>query len=461
MSFACQFDQLDPDTRDYLHAVRRRQGKGTPGVFVADPDPLPWLAVVVGAVVGSVLFVLSFDSTKGPAPTAALQTAAVLLGGWPIWFAVRRFASGTSRWYGGRFKYFDPTHVYDVRGERVVVTDLADVQAVTAGGGAVRFDLGGRPVTVPVASVAAAGQVEDYYAAMAELEGRPDGKWVAAPPAVLGAAAKYHAENGQEPAQPSDTGLEVESLPTPTVAGRGGFGCGGLILLIVAAAGLFAAFYAVNIPLGDRLAFDRAKQGGAPALRAYLLDPAHSARADEARQLLAKAYDGPVARLKAAPTTKPELRDAVVKLLEELRGSLSPLVSIRVADKSPGADPTAVTGLRSELADGIARSVGPELIAFVSPPDDKPAHLTVRYKITTSKPADEDDDRPANESAAVTVEVRPKLDQPPVTASWTAPLRVNPGLAGVQRLDLLKQELARELVGEWRPAPAGAGGGGF
>ncbi len=461
MAFTCKFETLDPATRGYLQAVRTRKGRHTPGVFAAGgAEVLPWVGVIVGPFVGLLMVLGSFGGDKSPAATAMLQTAGVLVGGWPVWYAVRRWASGGSRWYGGRFRYFDPLHVYQVDGEAVSVHSLQAVQGVEAGGAAVRFDFGEGGLRMPVGSARKAAEVADYYAAMAELESRPDGRWANAPAAELGAAAKYFAESEEEPREVSDTGLEVAEVPdAPAATARAGWGLGGLLLILLAGAGLFAAFWAVNVPLGDEMAFSRAKEGGAPGLRAYLLDPRNTSHRDEARQLLAKAYDLPVAHLKGLdPGEQPALRDGLVKLLDALRTSDSPVVSIRVTSETPNDD--MATSLRTELADGLARSIGAELIAFVGPPDDKPAHLTVTYKLPQAKPAD-DDNKDMPEVVALTVEVRPTLDGEPTTASWRLQLRINPGLEGVQRLDLLKQELCRELVGEWRPAPPAAGGGGF
>ncbi len=459
MAFTCKYEALDAATRDYLQAVRRRKGQRTPGVFAGEGDPLPWLGLVAGPFVGMSLLLYSFSSGKDAWATALIQTAGVLIGGWPVWFAVRRWSSGGSTWYGGRYQYFDPLHVYEVRGETVRVSGLQAVRGVSAVGPAVRFDLGERALTVPVRSAKKSAEVEEYYAAMAELEGRPDGNWAHVDPAELGAAAKYFADTHEVPREVSDTGLEVAEVPAaPAPSGRAGWGFGGLLLILVAAVGLFAAFSAVNVPLGDGMAFTKAKAGGAPGLRGYLLDPRNTAHREEAKQLLAKAYDLPVDRLKALDkATKPEVRDGLVKLLDVLRSSDSPVVSIRVVEDAAAGGMDTTTQLRADLADGLARSIGPELIAFVAPPDDKPAHLTVRYKLP---PAKEDDDG-VPPVAAVTVEVRPTLDAPPAAGSWLMPLRVNPGMVGVQRLDLLKQELSKELVGEWRPTPANLGAGDF
>ena len=48
-----------------------------------------------------------------------------------------------------------------------------------------------------------------------------------------------------------------------------------------------------------------------------------------------------------------------------------------------------------------------------------------------------------------------KPSKPPVsTTSWTIGLQLNQGNVAQQTTDLLRIELSRELVGEWKPAPA-------
>lgn len=141
----------------------------------------------------------------------------------------------------------------------------------------------------------------------------------------------------------------------------------------------------------------------------------------------------------------------MVKLLDSLRTAETAVVSIQVKQKTgdaASASSDAASRLRTDLADGLARSIGPELIAFVAPPDDKPAHLNVTYEILPGKPGQ------AGADVNLSVEVRADVDQPPVSATtWAVNLPLNAGMAAVQTMDLLKIELSRELVGEWKPAP--------
>ena len=96
MAFTAKFEALDAATREYLQAVRKRKGNRTPGVFAADGDALPWLGLVLGPFVGMLMFIASFGGGKDAWATAMLQTAGVLIGGWPIWFAVRRWRPATA-----------------------------------------------------------------------------------------------------------------------------------------------------------------------------------------------------------------------------------------------------------------------------------------------------------------------------------------------------------------------------
>jgi hypothetical protein len=263
------------------------------------------------------------------------------------------------------------------------------------------------------------------------------------------------AEDDEPPRQGEALDLDLEKVPeAPARANRAGFGWPMLLLIPLATAGLYLVLWAVNRPLGDDLAFARAKEDGAPGLRGYLLDERYTRHRDEARQLLAKQYDAPVAKLRAAPAGKnPALREGMVKLVESLRTADSPAVSIDVQD-SNNVTPTPqgqAAQLRQEVADGLARAIGPQLIAFAAPAEGRPAHLTIRYQLTPV----------GNMSTAtVEVEIRTDLDQVPVAAgSWEAIDRqnpVNPALLVTQ----LRTAICTELVGSYTPAPPPDFGGG-
>jgi hypothetical protein len=458
MPLTCHFEELDQPTRDYLHDVRVRKGNGTPGVYIPGKNPWPLVALCFGPLVGLILFFAPVGSGKPAWAIACLQTAGLLVGGWSVLYAVRRWLPGRSTSYGGFFHYFDPLHVYVVAGENVTVHSLKTVRGVRAfgnwaNGGGVDFDLGDdRRFAVRLKPASAGRAVEGYYAAMAELEGDQNAQWATADPAVLGAAAKYMVDEEAPPRDAAQLGLEVDSLPAdPGRDRRAGWGLLPLAVLFAAGFGVFLLGLMVNAPVNDEFAFDRAKATGAPGLRGYLLDDRNTRHREEAKQLLAKCYDRPILQLQNLPAgKKPEARAGVVKLLESLRTAETAVVSIQVKQKTGATASTSdsATRLRSELADGLARSIGPELIAFAAPPENKPAHLSLTYEMPDGEFG------PPGTEVNVTMEVRTDIEQPPVsTAAWTIALPLNPGNVTQQTADLLRIELSRELVGEWKPAP--------
>jgi hypothetical protein len=454
MALNCKFEELDDETREYLKAVRSRRGRGSPGVYAQAGDPRPWIAIIVGPLVGLLAFVLALGSSKDAWAVAMLQTAGLLFGGWCVVYALRRWlAPGES--YGGVFAYFDPLHAYQVKGETVTVTRLRNVRAVEADGVRVWFNLPDGDASVPVGSVQKARQVEDYYAAMDVLEKQEVGPWQNAPAAELGAAARMTADEGQAPQRVEHLDLDMQKVPEdPRRGNRAGFGVVWLLLIPIAAAAIYLPLATVNRPLGDDLAFERAKADGAPGLRGYLLDDRNTRSRDEARRLLAQQYDAPIARLNGPPAAKnPELRQGVVKLLEMLRTSETPAVAIAVTED--GADAIwagRATEVRREVADGLARGIGPELIAFAEPPKDQPAHVSVRYRLVP--------DRLGNNSATVDVEIRTDLEKPPVaTGSWEA-IPAASGIPATTVVSVLKAAICTELVGRYVPAPPPDFGGG-
>ena len=201
------------------------------------------------------------------------QTAGVMLGGWLVVYAFRRwFASG--RKFAGFFTYFDPTHVYQVEGESVTVTDVSDFESVDVvhshsngsyGGSRVNFELNGRRLAVPVTGEAKADLIEEYYRSVVKLEEHDDRKWRDLPAAEMGGVAKYVATKEEMPYDASDIRLEVTETPEkPEREHRAGpallryaviLGIGGLVYL---------AFWKMNDPVRDARAFARAADAGAP-----------------------------------------------------------------------------------------------------------------------------------------------------------------------------------------------------
>lgn len=442
MQLTCLFEELDDATRGYLLAVAKAKGRGAPGVFVPQSSAGPWVAILAAPVVTFVMLWGSIFSGKDAWAIAMGQTAGVLLGGWLAVYAIRRWFGGVSDTYAGKFLYFDSLHVYQSAGESITITSLKSVQAVTAvpgeNGFRVAFDLGGdRVLWVPMPSPGAAAIVEDFYAAMATLE-QQEGVWTVADPATIGAGALYAAQTGDLPRDTNDLRLEIEPVPdSPARARRGKWGVGPLVIL-GAGAGLFVFFWVSNATVGnaisDDLAFEEAKQGGAPALRAYLLDERNTKHRDEAKQLIAKAYDGPVLKVqnlavadaaanRQAKPGIPDARKGLVALLDSLRTADQGAASIQFSDRAANGTLSVNPAVRQQVADGLARGLDPKLIAFLAPPDGKPANIEIVFN-----PRSADTNLPEYQ---ITIRVTPT--DPPV-ADVRVPLDPNTMIVHAQKV---------------------------
>jgi hypothetical protein len=445
MQLKCLFAELDDATREYVIGVAKARGRGAPGVFFSKSSWSPWVAILAGGLLGPVLFCCGMGSGKAAWAVAAMQTAGVLLGGWLVLFAFRRWFAGVSDTYPGKFLYFDPLHVYQSEGEGIQITSLKTVQAVTAvpgdGGFKLAFDLGDdRVLWVPMPSAGAAAMVEDYYAAMADIEKMENSPFTQNP-AMIGAAAVYAAREGELPRDTGDLQLESETIATePEKSRKVGMGYGPLAILGVGSV-LFVGFVLANATVGnalsDDLAFDAAKADGAPGLRVYLLDEAHTRHREEAKQLIAAAYDAPVQKLQAIPTGTAEAKAAragFVGLLESLRTADQPAVSLSFRTKV-GAIFTAEPTARQQIADGLARGVDPKLILFLVPPEGKPANIEIDFTPATGPQT----------LATYTFRFRPNLDAPP-TVTQVVP-------ASAVGFGQHENKVCEILVGGFTPAP--------
>jgi hypothetical protein len=390
----CLFEELDDETRAYLQEVRERRGNRTPGVYVGGSNAWPIIAFILGPIIMLVALAESFLSTKDAWAVAMLQTAGVMLGGWMVIYAFRRwFAS--SRRFVGFFTYFDPVRVYQAAGETVTVTDVSDFSQVdvkhqysngTYTGSRVTFDLDGRRLVVPVKGEARADLVEDYYRALVKLEEHDDRKWRDLPAAELGGVAKFLAKEEELPHDVTEVRLEVTETPEePKQSSRAGSGFFRYVVIFLIGGLLFAGFWSINDPVRDERAFEIAKTGGAPGLRGYLLDGRNTRHRDEAQVALAKLYDAPVSRVESG-VKDPQAREGFLAILNVLRESPQPVESIDVQEKdTPKPIESGVEGrrtqLRTDLADAIATYLGKDLIGFVRAPEGVPAHVELVYRI--------------------------------------------------------------------------------
>jgi hypothetical protein len=378
----CRYSQLDPDTQEYLRGVHKSNGKRCPGVYM-EGDPNPWgkAAIGTGPVFVLVGIIWAFNSNKDAYAAAMLLAGFCLLGGWLTWYGLRELMAGSGKRFHGNFVYCDPTHVYQVAGDEVAITDVAAFQKVVAKPNGLHFTLEDGKFFVPVQRAVRAELVERYYNAILDLEESDDPKWAKLDTADLGGVAKHIAVEGGFPISKDSANLKVDFVPEqPRNEGGGGpplrllvaFGCAAIVFL-------FGAL--VFKPMRDSGNFAAAKEGGAPGLRGYLMDERNTANRGEAKKLLAAFYDAPIAKVKAGvPDPHAPARDAIVAILESLREAPQPVVSIQVIEQGEldGRD-ARQTQLRTELADAMGLYVGQVLIAFVKNPDDKKAHFEITY----------------------------------------------------------------------------------
>lgn len=370
------YSQLDPDTKAYLRAVRQAGGRGAPGVFDAKSDSRAVWAFLFGLLILPVGLWFAYSTNKAPWGMALLQTASVMLGGWLLLYAFRRWFAGTDR-YAGKFVYFDPQSVFVGQGEEVQYARLSGDTAVEpAGDTGVKVDTGSGVFVVPVPSRTVALYVADYYDALSHLRRDENGWWQGVEPAVLGAMARFMVVNERVPSNLTEVSLEIDDLPEEVRPARGR--PSGILryLLILAVGGfVYTCFLFSNKPLHDAGAFAGVNQTSPAELRHYLNDPHTEAHHAEAKQKLKDLYAAKRKELAARTSPDPTTRDAFLTLLDTLDGPEPPAVSIAVTDKTN--NPTGgswATALRTRLADGIGTEVGKEYVLFVLPPDQPNKH---------------------------------------------------------------------------------------
>jgi len=399
------YEQLDPATKAYLRDVRAGKGRGAPGVFYGQGSARPVWALLAGLVIMPTFLGIASISTKGqwqlwaggPVINAAalLQTASILMGGWLILYAFRRWLASADS-FAGWFFYFDPAHAYIGEGETIRIAALpSDTEISPTGQSSVQFITQHDGFTVLLPNRTQAAFVSDYYAAVDWVMGQREGRWAGIPLAEVGAVGRYLVEEDSEPPSIQDTGLQFNEIPEEVRAVRKPkSGILGYLAVIGVGVVLFGLFNTVNPGMQDDKAFENAKakttstdepeMTGAHALRDYLLNERNTRHRDEATQLLAGLYDKPINKVKLT-ATDPDLKNGMVALLEGLRSPVLPVVSIEVSDKSNATQPNGpmANGLREMISDGIAKTVGKDMIAFVKKPEDLPnvpALIDLKYQ---------------------------------------------------------------------------------
>lgn len=434
--------QLDDDTKSYLRAVRNSRGNGSPGVFLAGSAGLPIVAFLLGLVILPLFVWAGFSSNKAAWANAMLQTAGVMLGGWLIVYAVRRWTASPDK-YVGKFFYFDPQYVYVGEGEQLRYARLDEETSVEpVGSNGLRFENEDGRFDLSLPDRGSALYAANYYDAIDHLNADPE-RWGNLTAAQLGAAAKYLVRNEQPPASLQEVDLDIDHVPEDIRPKRGGGGGVFRYLLILAVgAGVFFAFRASNPPVRDEANFAAVTGGGPAELRHYLLNPNNTAHRAEVEKRLAALYDKPIADVRAKGTDD-QLREGLAKLLDSLRGPDTPAVSLRVTDTGGGFSNWADT-LRTRIADGVGTAVGKDFIVFGKPPDEKPAHIEIKYTTANEK------------GVSWTIEMRltPDDPQPYLSATHTNTLTsANPNGLPLTPSEALYQDLLTRMVGTAPAAP--------
>ncbi len=395
-----RYEQLDADAKAYLRFVRDGKGRGSPGVYLTFKSNKPTWALVVGLLVIPLFLWIAYASSKAGWAVALLQTAGVLLGGWLVVFAVRRWMANPDK-YAGHFVYFDPEHVYYGKGEEIQIARVGrDPVVEPRGENMVRFDTERGAFTVPAHGRVLAQYVTDYYEALKWVRSRTDSTWVGLNSAEAGAVARHLVEEDREPNTVADTGLEVEEIPNQvSTTGGGGFGLLRYLVVLGAGVAVYALFAFTNPAIQDDMAFEDAKSAmtaakaenkgftGAYALRDYLLNDRNRRHRPEALKLLSDLYAAPISRLQWTvddDNTKDAgmkaLHAEVIRMLTDLRTAETPAISVRILLNGVELPGERGKQVRSLFADGFATAVGKDLVVCGAAPSlETKAHIEVNY----------------------------------------------------------------------------------
>ncbi|MBA4189572.1 MAG: hypothetical protein C0467_16425 [Planctomycetaceae bacterium] len=377
MSQTFVFEELDAPTRTYLTEVRDSGGAGAPGVFALTSSTMAGCGCGTGVVViiATLLATLTtmFDVIyQDPGRVALLQTAGILLGGWLI-FAARRSASRGSKTMAGHWAYIDPLHLYEAYREQITVTPINDVAEAnfthsynngTYQNSVVRgLRSAGPPIAITVNNELRAEQMVVFLNYLAWARGSEGGDRASLPPAALGALARYVAENDSEPKDAEGNinlkliDMAYEEIPEePKREGRAAPSFMPYVFLLVAGIGTyFAMSLAINPPIHDDAIFSAVITENCEPwfLQMYLLDEKNNTRhREQVKARLGQEYNRAMDMLKQQPPGDPELRKGMVKIMDSLKETIRPVVSLTVSEGGTGPKTGAekrVEKLRDEL----------------------------------------------------------------------------------------------------------------
>ncbi|MCE9561205.1 MAG: hypothetical protein K8U57_04045 [Planctomycetes bacterium] len=508
------FEELDNNTRSYLTTIRDSSGAEAPGIFAPTSSTLAGCGCVSGiiVIVGTLIVTLTTMVDvilKDPGRVAMLQTAGFLLGGWLL-FAGHRSSSRGSKTMAGHWVYVDTLHLYEAYRELVSVTQIDDVVEANFthnyNNGAYQNSIvralrgKGTAFSVTVNNELRAEQMVVFLNYLAWARSPEGGERASLPPAVLGGLARYVAENDSEPKDHEGNinlklvAVDVTEVPEePLREGRATPSFMPYVLMLVGGILSFVVMKeVVNPPIHDDAIYSAVIEENCEPwfLQMYLLDETNNTRhRDQVKARLAQEYNKAISAVKVQPVSDPELRKGMAKILESLKETIRPVVSLKVSEGGVGPKTGAekrVEKLRDDLvgkvdgkkvngeskdpdyfvAEGgimgkmaqlmppvqprepgatfpIPRTaVGIQLIEFASQPDDAPhAHFEISYEFV---PVENIKDRYRLKAK---VEIRTDLDAAPVAVyKEELPQQFTESEFGNQ-LDQLKNRLLIGLVG--------------
>ena len=396
------FEELDHETRDYLHMAREQNGKGMPGIFCPKSNNLPVIGMIVGFVIIIATVIVTFPPTLPPTKEALLQTAGFLLGGWMIVAAMRVWMSGKSGKYGGHFIYADPDNLYVGKGGVVEITDLYELRDAKAvqnfnegkyTGTDITLKVGKRRTTVHVKDEERGRRLTVYLNAVCYMrDGGEDGKdedLRKLSSEAMGVIAKEVAKTGEFPSNIRRAEeAEVTRVARPKKDGRRSLGIFAILATILVGVGLFFSFRAINPPLRDHAVFSQIKSLDAKqqpyALRVYLMNPDFTAHRDEAQRMLDGHYDNAVRN--HINGSDADLKKAMSDVVLALKNKPQPVISFVCAEEQapPGQEikTSAREGqVQKDLADKWGATIGDELVVFAAPADpDNPSAVDKKSK---------------------------------------------------------------------------------
>lgn len=495
MSTTFNFEELDEATHDYLVAVRDSEGMGSPGIFAATKDALPGCGCIAGPIIIVVTLVCTLTTVlniiyKEPLGVALLQTAGLLVGGWLL-VAGFRGGKGSNK-IAGTWVYVDPLFLYEAYREQITLTPVEEVVEASFThnynngnyqNSVVRISMGGNRVTmVTLANEARAEQMVVYLNYLAWARGPDGGERANLAPATLGGLAKYVAKNDHEPLDSENNInlnlIELDITEVPEEPSREGRSIPGflpyILMLVFGVMCYFFMAYVVNPPLRDNAIFDAVMQEPYVEplrLRQYLSDPRNAAHREEVTKRLSRFYDQPIAHVKEKGTDH-ELREGMAKLLDSVRTTEEPIVSVRVTEQGTPAGQEARKAsrekdLRTQFVLGVidefskapwgqaiklpegsppTTPIGSQLFDFIEAPEGaEKVHFDISYAINQAD---------FGYQITVTVEIRANIEDknPTARSQFTLPDKFD-GSKLDEQVAKMKGELVSRMVGVSGNAP--------